>query len=102
MSETSVFIFALFAGVALGVFFFGGLWWTTRKIISSAQPVLWFLGGLLSRMTVTLSGFYLVAQGNWQRLLFCVLGFFLARTLVMWLTRIAMEKATALTDGRSR
>ncbi len=48
------------AGVALGVFFFGGLWLTVRKGVSSRRPALWFLGSMLVRIGATLAGFYLV------------------------------------------
>ena len=74
------------AGGAFGVIFFGGLWWTVRKGVLSKQPALWFLGSLLLRMCVTLAGFYFVAGSRWQRLMFCLLGFALARPAVMWFT----------------
>ena len=38
------------AGLVLGAIFFGGLWWTVRKGLSSQQPALWFLGSMLLRM----------------------------------------------------
>ena len=37
------------AGALLGAFFFGGLWWTVQKGVTSEQPALWFLGSLLLR-----------------------------------------------------
>ena len=51
----------------LGAFFFGGLWWTVRRAISSDQPALWFFGSLLLRMGITLVGFYFVGQEHWER-----------------------------------
>lgn len=88
MSESpTLLIWSLLAGIVLGALFFGGLWWTTKKILSSTQPALWLLASLLARTTLTLAGFYLVAQGVWQRLLICLLGFLLARMIVIRLTR---------------
>ncbi len=87
MNEALTLIPALAAGGLLGAIFFGGLWWTIRKGMSSPQPALWFLGSLLLRMTIALAGFYFVAGGEWQRLLLCLLGFVLARLVVTWLTR---------------
>ena len=76
---------AVLAGAVLGAAFFGGLWLTIRRGVTSRHPVLWFGGGLLLRMGITLAGFYLVAGGDWRRLLACVLGFFLARLAATWL-----------------
>ena len=87
MNEVLLLALALSAGVLLGAVFFGGLWWTVRKGVSSEQPVLWFFGSLLLRMSIALAGFYLVSGGNWDRLLVCLVGFVLARLVVMRLTR---------------
>ncbi len=80
-------LLATLAGTALGAIFFGGLWWTARRGAASPQPALWFLGSLLLRMGIVLSGFYAVAGGHWERMLACLLGFVVARAVVMRLTR---------------
>jgi F1F0 ATPase subunit 2 len=82
MNESLSLAPALAAGVLLGALFFGGLWWTVRKGISSQQPALWFLGSLLARMSVTLTGFYFAGREDWQRWLLCLAGFILARFVV--------------------
>jgi F1F0 ATPase subunit 2 len=78
---------AALAGGALGAFFFGGLWWTVRKSVSSPHAALWLFGSLLLRMPVTLLGFYFVSGRRWQRLLACLLGFAAARLVTTWWTR---------------
>ena len=96
MSETSAFIVALvlplLAGVLLGMFFFGGLWWTIRRGVSSKEPAALFFFSLLLRTGMAMGGFYFVARGDWRRLLACLLGFFLARILVTRLTRAPIAK----------
>lgn len=87
MNEVLVLALAFSAGVLLGAIFFGGLWWTVRKGVSSEQPALWFFGSLLLRMSIALAGFYLVSGGHWERLLLCLVGFVMARLVVTWLTR---------------
>ena len=87
MNDAVFFVLALGAGIMLGLFFFGGLWWTVRKGVSSRQPALWFFGSLLLRTSITLAGFYLVGRDHWQRLLSCLCGFVIARLAVMWMTR---------------
>ena len=73
---------ALVAGGLLGAMFFGGLWWTVNKGLSSRQPALLFFGSLLLRTTLALAGFYIVSNSHWQRLLPCLLGFIVARHFI--------------------
>ncbi len=91
MSETLTLMLAWVAGSVLGTIFFGGLWWTVRESIASRQPALWVFGSLLLRMGVALTGFYFVSGGQLKRLMACILGFFLARLAVTWLTRLPAE-----------
>ncbi len=86
MNEILTLVLALVTGVLLGTLFFGGLWWTVRKGVSSKKPALWFLGSLLLRMSIALAGFYFVSGGHWERLLVCLLGFVIARFIVMRFT----------------
>jgi F1F0 ATPase subunit 2 len=81
------------AGLLLGAFFFGGLWWTVQKLATSKRPALWVIGSFLLRMGVTMTGFYVVAAGDWQRLLWCLLGFIMARLVVIKLTPVNTEDA---------
>ena len=87
MNETLTLALACLAGAGLGAVFFGGLWWTVRGCASYKQPALWFFASLLLRMGITLVGFYLVSNHHWERLLLCLLGFVMARSVVAWLTR---------------
>ena len=91
MNEALSLAPAMVTGVLLGVMFFGGLWWTVRKGFSSKQPALWFFGSLLLRISIALAGFYFVSGGHWERLLVCLLGFVLARLIVMRLTGPPVE-----------
>ena len=87
MNETVILVLlAGGAGVLLGVFFFGGLWWTVRRGLSSKRPALWFIGSLLLRTSIVLAGIYLVSGGHWDLMLACLLGFVIARFIV---TRLA-------------
>jgi F1F0 ATPase subunit 2 len=94
MNETLFVMLAGVAGLILGAIFFGGLWWTVNKGVSSQQPALWFIGSLLVRMSITLTGFYFICRGHWERLLICLLGFLAARVAVTWLTRRALPDTT--------
>ena len=93
MTETLGLMLALVTGMSLGAIFFGGLWWTVQKGVSSRQPALWFLGSLLLRTCLALAGFYFVARGRWERLLLCLLGFVAARLIVTRYTRVEAGNA---------
>lgn len=84
---------SLAAGLLLGAFFFGGLWWTVRKGVSSTRPAYWVFGSLLLRTGITLAGFYWVSDGHWKRLLGCLVGFILARLVITRLTRLSKKPA---------
>ena len=92
MNEILTWALALLAGGGLGAIFFGGLWWTVQNGVSSKHPALWFFCSLFLRMSIALAGFYFIARGHWERLLLCLLGFVIARLLVMWLTMSPKEK----------
>lgn len=96
MNETLILLLALVAGWGLGAIFFGGLWWTVSRGVSSPYPARWFLGSLLLRMSIVLTGFYFVAGAQWQRLLLCLLGFLMARLVVTWLVRPTTSNSTPL------
>ncbi len=88
MNDTLTLLLAGIVGMLLGMVFFGGLWWTIRKGISSNYFPVWFLGSFILRMGVVLGGFFLVSAGHWERLVACLVGFFAARLLVARLTRL--------------
>jgi F1F0 ATPase subunit 2 len=87
MTDAFGLVLALVGGVLLGLVFFGGLWWTVRKSVSSRQPALLFFGSLMLRTGMAVAGFYFIGRGHWQRLLMSLLGFVIARLAV---TRLAL------------
>ena len=99
MNETPTLVLALLAGVMLGSVFFGGLWWTILKGVSSKRPAVWFLSSMVLRATIAVAGLFFVSHGDWRRLLVCLLGFLLARIVVMRLTRAPVEKGNQTIEG---
>ena len=91
MTEGLTGVLAGLAGAALGAIFFGGLWWTVRHGVSSGHPALWFFGSGLLRMGMVVGGFYWIGGGQWRRLASALVGFIVARLVVLWLTRPPRE-----------
>ena len=83
MTDALTILSAALAGIGLGVFFFGGLWWTVKRCAFSRRPGVMIFVSLIVRMGMILVGFRVVAGDHWQRLLACLLGFVLARFLVV-------------------
>jgi F1F0 ATPase subunit 2 len=96
MNETLFMILAFIGGLVLGVLFFGGLWLTVKKSVTSKIPALWVFGSFFLRVGITLIGFYYISLGHWQRLLICVLGFVAARYIVIRFTKSIDEKQLQL------
>jgi F1F0 ATPase subunit 2 len=83
MAETLMLLVSLSGGALLGLAFFGGLHWTVRRGLMARAPAVWFLGSLLLRTGLVLGGFYLLARDDWRRLLLCLVGFLVARTVLL-------------------
>lgn len=88
MNEAIIIMVILIVGILLGIFFFGGLWWTTKRGLISKYPALWFLGSLLIRMGITVTTFYFISRDHWDRALFCLIGFIVARSIVLRFTQV--------------
>ncbi len=97
MSDPLILILAWAGGLGLGVFFYGGLWWTIRKGVCSPRPALWFFVSLMLRMSIILAGFYFVSGGRGDRLVACLVGFVIARLIVVKVTRPASESSAITT-----
>ncbi|MBK8702892.1 MAG: hypothetical protein IPN33_04300 [Saprospiraceae bacterium] len=82
-TEIFNWILTLLAGVLLGGFFFGGLWYTIQKGLTAKYPAVWFLGSMLVRTGVVLTGFYFTSGGKWERMVAALIGFIIARFVVM-------------------
>jgi F1F0 ATPase subunit 2 len=83
MTQILSLLLAMVAGLALGLWYFGGLWLTVQRLPSARHPGVLSLISLIIRLGLTLAGFYLVMAGKWERLLACLAGFLLMRTLLV-------------------
>ncbi|MHB0914355.1 MAG: N-ATPase subunit AtpR [Thermoleophilia bacterium] len=71
-------------GAALGLFYFGGLWYTVRLLAQSRSPTMLVLGSYIGRLSISLAFFYLAVRGGaWDRLLTVMLAFLAVRVLLV-------------------
>lgn len=96
MNETVSIILAFVGGIALGILFFGGLWFTVKKAVNAKTPALWIISSFFLRIGIIAVGFYFIGSGNWVKLLICLLGFIIARFIVLNYTKSIDEKQTPL------
>lgn len=75
---------AVVGGATLGLFYFGGLWWTVKHSIASKRPASFYLVSFAARMTVVVACVILVLKIGTLHLLFGVAGFFAARLLIVY------------------
>ena len=91
---------ALVAGAAVGVFHFGGLWLTVRRVATSNRPVLLTFGSFVVRAAVAVAVLVWIARIHWQLLLAALAGFVLVRVIMTRKLRPEGEPLAAK-DGSS-
>jgi F1F0 ATPase subunit 2 len=78
-----VYTFVLLGGILLGLFFYGGLWWTVRRVLTARQPGLLTIGSFFVRTVLTLAGFFWLTGGRLDRLGVSMVGFLAIRLLLI-------------------
>lgn len=96
MNEALNIAFVFIVGLILGTIFFGGLWLTVKNAAESKMQGLLFLGSFLLRTGIVLLGLYYAGGGNWQKLVFCLIGFIIARFVIIYLTKADEKKQAHL------
>lgn len=83
MSEISSGLTGAIAGAALGILFFGGLWWTVRRALSSDAAGIWFACSYLLRFGLLAAGLYVLAHDDAVRGLGAAFGLIVARLVTV-------------------
>jgi F1F0 ATPase subunit 2 len=82
-TSISHLLLAFVAGVGIGVIFFGGLWWTVRRLGTVESPARLTLASFFVRTGVALVALYFVMGGEWERLIAALLGMVVIRFLLV-------------------
>ena len=76
-------VIGLITGAVLGLFFFGGLFWTVRRLPVSRRPTLLAFSSFLVRGLVVAGGVVLVSDGSLVRILTALVGVMAVRTVLV-------------------
>ena len=88
MNELVNLLIACFVGAAAGGFFFGGLWRTVRQVTKARRPAWLFLVSFLVRVGSVGAILFLLFRHHGGRLAVALVGFLVARALLIrWLPR---------------
>ena len=82
MEQPLYLIISFSAGIALGTFYFLSLWKTLQRISEARNPGVVLLRSYIIRTAVVLAGFYLIMDGQWERVVAALLGFVLMRMIL--------------------
>jgi len=75
MSNGWALVLTAAEGVVLAAFFYGGLYLTVTRGLTSKLPALLFTASLILRLSIVIFGFYLFTGGQWQLVISCLAGF---------------------------
>jgi F1F0 ATPase subunit 2 len=99
MNEIPNMVLPFIVGWLLAILFFGGLWFTVKKLTASKMPALLVLGSFIVRVGIVLIGFYFIGSGDWKKLIVCLIGFIVARFAVIHYTKSMDEKIVQIKKG---
>lgn len=91
------------AGLALGLVFFIGLWFTVRAIARSRRPGVLMAASAIGRIVVAVAGFTVIAlTAGWRGVLAGLVGFIVARFATMRAVAGGGRRATDQDAGGAR
>jgi F1F0 ATPase subunit 2 len=91
MFSLSALIFPFALGGLIGWVYFSGLWETVRRLPEAKSPHGLMLLSFAARTLFALGGFFILTDGQWERMAASIAGFFIVRAvLVHSLGRIPM------------
>jgi F1F0 ATPase subunit 2 len=83
MSQPIFFLVPFGIGLVLGVVHFVGLWHTVKHLPDLRYPSVFLFGSSLLRISFLLTGFTLLMNGRWERISATLLGFLIAREVIV-------------------
>jgi F1F0 ATPase subunit 2 len=85
-------LLSFLTGVIVGGLYFGGLWYTVRRLPTTRHPALLAVGSFTLRLALLLAAIYFLTTTHWSSVFSALAGILLARTLLI--RRWGPEKRT--------
>lgn len=82
----------LLAGMLVGLVYFGGLWLTVKKMRTSPHFYRLMVFSWVMRTLFLLGAFYVLMQGDWQRLIVAFLGVLTVRYASSGFVKLSAKK----------
>ncbi len=80
-------IFSFIGGIILGLIFFGGLYYTTKKLSIVKRPALFVIASIVLRMAILIGGLYFIFSGDIIRLLIAIVGVFISKYIAIYFVK---------------
>lgn len=83
MNEYLIYFLAFAGGLALGFFYFGTLWLSINVVKNKSKTALWLFFSFILRIVITIAGLYFIFGDNLVRIILAMIGFIIARTILI-------------------
>ncbi|MFH1080183.1 MAG: ATP synthase subunit I [Pseudomonadota bacterium] len=102
MISLSIFFVPLVIGSLIGWVYFWGLWETVQRLPEVKNPHGLMMLSFAARTIFALGGFFILTDGQWERIAASVAGFFIAKAvLIRSFGRIAKPYSTGAVSWKS-
>ena len=83
--HTVIILMVMFAaGLALGAFYFLGLWQTLRRLPKTPNRAGLLLASFVFRITIVLAALFFLMDGRWERAAAVMIGFIVMRRILTY------------------
>ena len=76
-------VISFLIGLLLGILYFGGLYYSTKKFNKVKRPALFMILSFIIRMGILLIGFYYLAKIDYRNVLIGLVGVILVRVIMV-------------------
>ena len=74
---------AFLLGGTVGLFHFGGLWFTIRRMSRVRNPEVEFVLSFFLRTAISIAAFFFISDGRWENILAAMAGFLAVRLIMV-------------------
>lgn len=77
-------IVSFLIGLILGIIYFGGLYYSTKKFTKVKRPALFMVLSFIIRMGILVVGFYYLTKTDYKNVLIALVGVILTRFIIIF------------------